>query len=198
MNIEPKEYCKRSSLVLEQSFQLALPSPVPVLQNKERFGKTFDRLFSSGGTNLPRKNAVGSAGENSNNRESQQKEPRLNVIIVDDDREISFLYSIVLRAAGFNVVSVAANGREAIERVEKFTKENKGKLDVVIIDQKMPEMSGVEATQILKENYPGLPVVMISAYDIPNQSRSLFEETLVKPVSKNDLVSAVRRATKSS
>jgi two-component system, response regulator PdtaR len=82
--------------------------------------------------------------------------PRL--VVVDDDgdlaRELAGLFSDV----GYEVSGVATAAREGINLVEQTMP------DVVLMDVKMPGMSGTEAAGVLRRQHPELPVVLLSAY----------------------------------
>jgi two-component system response regulator DesR len=70
--------------------------------------------------------------------------------------------------------------------------------DVVLLDLRMPEMSGLEATELLREVAPELPVVLLSAYDDPGlQERAAaagVHTYLVKGCSAQSLHAAVEAA----
>ena len=78
---------------------------------------------------------------------------KIRVLLVDD--QVLFVESLrtVLetRASDFEVVGVALSGREAIQMV--MDKQP----DIILMDVRMPEMDGVEATKIIHETYPGDP-----------------------------------------
>ena len=59
----------------------------------------------------------------------------------------------------FAVAGRARNGRECVELADRLS------VDAVVMDIEMPEVDGVEATQLLREQQPGLPVVAISGHD---------------------------------
>jgi two-component system nitrate/nitrite response regulator NarL len=59
----------------------------------------------------------------------------------------------------FEVVGRARNGREAVELAEEL------RPDLVIMDVEMPVMDGVEATRVLHERLPDVPVLAISGHD---------------------------------
>jgi DNA-binding NarL/FixJ family response regulator len=66
----------------------------------------------------------------------------------------------VLVADGrFAVAGRARNGRECLDLAARLS------VDAVVIDIEMPEVDGVEATQLLRESQPDLPVVAISGHD---------------------------------
>jgi DNA-binding NarL/FixJ family response regulator len=62
------------------------------------------------------------------------------------------------------VVGEARDGEEAIRLMEIYQPE------VVVIDVCMPEMSGVEATRLIKEKWPGVKVVMLTMYSEQRQA----------------------------
>ena len=86
---------------------------------------------------------------------------RIRVLLADD--QVLFVESLrtVLetRAEDFEVVGVAFNGREALQLVmEKHP-------DIILMDVRMPEMDGVEATKIIHETYPDIHVLMLTTFD---------------------------------
>jgi two-component system, NarL family, nitrate/nitrite response regulator NarL len=82
------------------------------------------------------------------------------VIVAEDDEAYLDALEAVLEADGrFAVVGRARNGREAVELVERL------KPDLVVIDIEMPVMDGIEATRVLRQRLPGLPVIAISGHD---------------------------------
>ncbi len=88
-------------------------------------------------------------------------ERRIKVLLADD--QVLFVESLrtVLetRAQDFEVVGVAGSGREAIQLVmEKHP-------DIILMDVRMPEMDGVEATKIINETYPDIHVLMLTTFD---------------------------------
>jgi CheY-like chemotaxis protein len=82
------------------------------------------------------------------------------VLVAEDDEAFLDTVEAVLDADGrFSVVGRARNGREAVEMVERL------KPDIVVMDIEMPVMDGIEATRLLRQRLPGLPVVAISGHD---------------------------------
>ena len=66
-------------------------------------------------------------------------------VLVAEDNDSNFILMGYLLKKHYEVVR-AINGREAIEKVEAL-----GDIDIVLMDLKMPEMDGLEATRILKQ-----------------------------------------------
>lgn len=113
------------------------------------------------------------------------------ILVADDEMSIRLLYSEELKEEGYEVY-LASNGREALEVVDKVP------LDLVILDIKMPEMSGIEVLRQIKEKNPNMPVLLSSAYSEYKQDFGTWasEEYLVKSSDLEDLKEAVRRHLK--
>ena len=110
------------------------------------------------------------------------------IMVVDDEKKIADLYSIILKSAGFSVDRIVHDGLEAIDAV-KCDLENCP--DVILMDQKMPRMDGLEASKKIKEMNPEIKIIMISAYDVPPESLRFLSLILAKPISKRQLLEAI-------
>lgn len=91
-----------------------------------------------------------------------------HLLIVDDDPRIRGLLTESLSALGYTT-SQASNGREALELVYDH------EFDCVITDIKMPEIDGLTLLQSLKSQKPSLPVIMITAFAIPQHKAEAVE-----------------------
>ena len=113
------------------------------------------------------------------------------ILVADDEMAIRLLYSEELKEEGYEVFT-AANGREALDIVEKEP------LDLVILDIKMPEMDGIEALRQIKEKKPNLPVLLSTAYGEYKQDFATWasDEYLVKSSDLEDLRATVKRYLK--
>jgi CheY-like chemotaxis protein len=82
----------------------------------------------------------------------------MHILIADDDPCLLSLLQFVLEAAGFRVTT-ARNGREAWEEACG------GEFDLVLTDQQMPEMTGIDLCRRLRadERYSGTPLLLMSA-----------------------------------
>jgi len=78
-----------------------------------------------------------------------------SVLVVDDDRDLRYLLSARLVSAGYMVYG-AANGLEALEQMKQYS------IDVVLTDNHMPQMDGLEFLSVSREKWPGTPVVVYS------------------------------------
>jgi DNA-binding NarL/FixJ family response regulator len=80
------------------------------------------------------------------------------------------------------VVGEAADGREAVQMVEAYQP------DVVVLDARMPGMSGLEAAEVVKKQWPGVKVILLTMYKsvLPEALAAGVDAFLVKgcPVDK--------------
>jgi DNA-binding NarL/FixJ family response regulator len=84
---------------------------------------------------------------------------RIRVLIVDDQqRTRQSLRALLATWPRVEEVQEAANGRLAIGLVERLEP------DVVLMDVRMPEMDGLEATQLIKTRWPQVKIIMLSMY----------------------------------
>ena len=116
----------------------------------------------------------------------------MKVVLADDQ----FLFLESMRAILENVserievVGVAENGREVLEVVSRTNP------DLVLMDVRMPELDGVEATRRLHAMYPALKVVMLTTFEddeyVLSAMRYGAAGYLLKSISTRELVTAIR------
>jgi len=113
------------------------------------------------------------------------------ILIVDDEASQRELLGGFLRHLGYEVVE-AADGVEATERV------GEGGVDLVLLDQRMPRLGGVEALRALREIRPDLDVVIVTAHGSVDQAVESLKagavDYLSKPVDLDRLTVIVRKA----
>lgn len=82
----------------------------------------------------------------------------INVLIVDDHEFLrNGLAQYLKDCDGIHVVGTAANGEEALTQCTQLHP------DIVLMDQKMPRMDGITATRLIREQYPTIQVVLLTA-----------------------------------
>lgn len=93
------------------------------------------------------------------------------VLIVDDESDMRLLVQALIEAAneGLRVVGEASSGSEAIQRWRETDP------DVILLDQRMPEMTGIETAEAILAEQPDQRIVLFSAY---------LDETVVHQASK--------------
>ena len=115
----------------------------------------------------------------------------IRVLLVDDHAIVrSGLKAVLGGARDIEVVGEAANGREAIEQVERLTP------DVVVMDLTMAEMDGIAATRILAERESPPRVLVLTMHAEEEYLLPVLEAGaagyLVKSVADRELIEAVR------
>lgn len=87
---------------------------------------------------------------------------KINIIIADDEelfrKGIRFLLE---REANLNISYEAENGKKLIE----FISTSEEKPDIILMDLKMPEMNGVEATKIIHKAHPNIKIIALTSFD---------------------------------
>jgi CheY-like chemotaxis protein len=111
------------------------------------------------------------------------------VLIVDDDIINHKLIGKILEKEPYKLL-YASSGKEAIDIC--LTK----RIDIILMDLKMPEMNGFEASSRIKEIKPWLPIILQTAYakELKNDTviLSLVDELLEKPIKQKELISKLK------
>jgi DNA-binding response OmpR family regulator len=121
--------------------------------------------------------------------------PKLNlpktVLVVDDEPDIVHLLRVCFEQQGYTVIT-AVNGREALDAVAVQ------KPDIILLDQMMPQVSGLEVAKKLKEDEAtaDIPVLLLTAKDSYDDMSKGWESGidlyLVKPIDLQELKSFVQ------
>jgi CheY-like chemotaxis protein len=101
------------------------------------------------------------------------------ILVVDDDKNTRRLLKAVLEQEGYQVLT-ASNGREALDLMDQHY------VDLVVLDVMMPEMDGYELTSTLRQSNDNLPILMISAKQLPADKKRGFlvgtDDYMTKPI----------------
>ncbi|MDD5347944.1 MAG: response regulator [Candidatus Omnitrophica bacterium] len=98
----------------------------------------------------------------------EQAMAREKILVVDDDEAVREFLARFLRQKGFQTVSVARSGEEALLLLEREPR------DLVFLDIKMPGLSGIKVLRKIKTLYPETSVIMITAF----AQKEIAEEAL--------------------
>lgn len=109
---------------------------------------------------------------------------------VDDEIELLKAHLLFLEKKGYEVVTVS-NGRDAIDLCRERN------FDLVLLDEQMPGLSGLETLQKMKELQPSLPVVMVTKSEEENIMEQAIGQKiadyLIKPVNPNQILLALKK-----
>jgi two-component system response regulator AtoC len=116
---------------------------------------------------------------------------RKHILIVDDEPSIRKVLGAHLRRDGYDVTA-AASGVEAIETLQEEG------ADLVITDLRMPGMDGLELLRWVKQSYPGLPVIMLTAHGTVDSAVEALkrgaQDYLTKPFDQDELRLVILKA----
>lgn len=112
-----------------------------------------------------------------------------HILVVDDDKSTRLFLEAVLSGAGYTV-STANNGRHALEVLDSEH------IDLVVLDIMMPEMDGYEFTKTLRDSQNNLPILMVSAKQLPSDKHKGFivgtDDYMTKPIDDEEMLYRIR------
>ena len=120
----------------------------------------------------------------------------VRILLVEDGPDNQKLLSYMLGKAGANV-SIASNGREAVEIVEQLGEAEKNSYDLVLMDMQMPEIDGYSATAMLRDLGFYGPIIALTAHAMEGDRQRCLnagcQDYLTKPVPSRVLVEACQK-----
>jgi len=112
-----------------------------------------------------------------------------HILVVDDDKNTRMYFEAVLENNGYTV-TVAKNGEDAMEAMDKEH------IDLVVLDIMMPKMDGYEFTKTLRECDNNLPILMVSAKQLPVDKNKGFavgtDDYMTKPVDQDEFLYRIK------
>ena len=113
----------------------------------------------------------------------------LQILVVDDDKNTRLLLKAVLQEEGYRVI-LAENGERALELLDREH------IDMAIVDIMMPQMDGYEFTRTLRESDEHLPILMISARQLPADKQKGFlvgtDDYMTKPLDETEMLLRIK------
>ncbi len=111
------------------------------------------------------------------------------IMVVEDDNNMSKLIQTILKNHNFDVY-VAYDGLEAMDVLDE------SHIDIIILDVMMPNMDGYEFTQNLREAEFEIPILMLSAKQLPEDRNKGFrlgiDDYMVKPFNEEELLLRIK------
>jgi DNA-binding NarL/FixJ family response regulator len=123
---------------------------------------------------------------------SDERAISIRLLIADDHALVrSGLRSMLQREPGIEIVGEACNGREAVELCRSL------RPNLVLMDVRMPEMDGLEATRAIKQEHPKTGVLMVTMHEnrdyMLEATKAGAAGYVLKDAPREELISAVRR-----
>ena len=111
------------------------------------------------------------------------------ILVVDDDRNTRLLLRAVLQAENYTVFT-AENGEDALQVMDREH------IDLVVLDVMMPKMDGYEFTRILRQTDNNLPILMVSARQMPAAKHRGFlvgtDDYITKPIDEEEMLLRIK------
>ena len=112
-----------------------------------------------------------------------------NILVVDDDKNTRMFFRGVLENAGYTVFS-ASNGLEALAVLDREH------IDLAVLDIMMPGMDGYEFTRTLRQSGNNMPILMVSAKQLPADKHKGFsvgtDDYITKPVDDEEMIYRIK------
>ncbi|MEO8413223.1 MAG: sigma-54 dependent transcriptional regulator [Ginsengibacter sp.] len=114
------------------------------------------------------------------------------VLIIDDEEKLRTLLAKIISLEGFEVIQ-AGDCKSGIKKLEQYD------IDVVICDVKLPDGSGVELSKSIKEKYPAIEIILLTAYgNIPDSVQAIKNgafDYITKGDDNNKIIPLLYKAT---
>jgi DNA-binding response OmpR family regulator len=112
-----------------------------------------------------------------------------HILVADDDKHTRMLMQAILEEENYTVFT-AENGEQALEVMDKEH------IDLVVLDIMMPKMDGYEFTKLLRETDNNLPILMVSAKQLPADKRKGFlvgtDDYMTKPIDEEEMLLRIK------
>ena len=112
-----------------------------------------------------------------------------HILVVDDDKNTRMYFEAVLKTNGYTV-TVARDGEDALNVMDREH------VDLVVLDIMMPKMDGYEFTRTLRECDNNLPILMVSAKQLPVDKNRGFavgtDDYMTKPVNQDEFLYRIK------
>jgi signal transduction histidine kinase len=123
--------------------------------------------------------------------QTEQKYLKDLTILIAEDEPVSYKYIEILLKDKVKRIDHTTNGKEAVELALKNS------YNLILMDLKMPVMGGIEASKILKQQFPDIPIIAQTAYSSPEEKESALKagcaDFLTKPFKKRELIEMINK-----
>ncbi len=179
-------------LAISRKLADQLSGSLVLLRSAPGEGTTF-RLTLRPLTTPPQESVNG--GGNGSADENSRSIAGIRILLAEDHRDMHFTLRASLEGAGATVES-ARDGKEAVDRAMAM------RFDVVLMDLRMPNMDGLQATRMLRRHGNAVPVIALTADPATLKRAEALEAgcdaCLSKPFKVDDLIASIRLSTRSA
>lgn len=116
------------------------------------------------------------------------------VMIIDDESDVRDVLKLHLSENNYQIIE-AENGQEGMDLLKSG--DNLINVGVILCDIRMPKVNGVECIQYIRQEAPGIPIVVVTGFPDTQLAVNLMnqgvKDYLVKPVDKEKLLSTVEK-----
>lgn len=113
----------------------------------------------------------------------------IRILVVDDDKNIRLFLKSLLESEDYQVL-LASCGQDALDILDKHT------IDLMIVDIMMPEIDGYELTDTVRQGYPHMPILMLSAKHKTIDRKMGYlvgiDDYMSKPVDEEELLLKIK------
>ena len=114
----------------------------------------------------------------------------MRILVVDDDVIVIKSCRRILEAEGFEVTTVPS-ADEALEKIKIYD------FDLLLMDVKMPKHDGIFLMRGIKENWPDIPIIVMSGYPTPETIADVFRlgavQFIPKPFKPDEFMKSIRQ-----
>jgi len=110
------------------------------------------------------------------------------VLVVDDDTSVRAYLKAALKREGFLTLE-AGDGQLGLELVRRIGSD----IDLVISDIKMPKLDGIQLANLVRAEFPKIPIILISGYTDVSLENQPWVEFIPKPFLLSALLNIVRK-----
>lgn len=112
-----------------------------------------------------------------------------HILVVDDDKNSRLFLTALLEEAGYTITA-AIDGEDALEKMDR------SHVDLVVLDIMMPKMDGYEFTRVIRESDANLPILMVSAKQLPADKHKGFavgtDDYITKPIDDEEMLYRIK------
>ena len=115
------------------------------------------------------------------------------ILVVDDDLSITSIFEFILQQAGYNTITTSS-GYECVEVMKSSQP-----VDIILLDLKMPGLSGIETYREIQKNRPSVLVVLMTGFTVDDFLKEAFElgayGVIYKPFDVEEVLSIISKIT---